>query len=99
MIRGTTPTHIFKLPFATDVLEEIMILYVQNGEEILQKNIADVTLGTDTISLTLTQEETFLFDHKKNVQIQLRVKTTAGNVLASSIMVVRVEECLSEEVL
>jgi len=99
MIKGTTPTHIFELPFDTGNLAEVLIVYAQKGEEVLRKVTEDVTFDGCKISLKLTQEETFLFDERKSVQIQVRALTNDGDALASQISVVRVEQCLCEEVI
>lgn len=99
MIQGTTPTHVFQLPFSTDLIEEIQVTYVQGEEEILQKTTDDIIKEGDTIRYSLTQEETFLFDHRKIVKIQIRVLLTDGTVMASAIFTARVDKCLDDEVL
>ena len=99
MRKGTTPTHIFKLPFNTDTLKSVMVIYAQNNVEVFKKETADCVLEGDTVSVTLTQEETFKFNHDENVQIQMRVLTAGGNALASNIQKVAVRQCLNCEVL
>lgn len=96
---GTTPTHYFTLPFSTDLVDEVQIVYCQDGEEILQKNRTECTLEENTVSVTLTQADTFEFKADVNVEIQIRVSTTRGTVLASEIMQVSCQRCLSDEVL
>ena len=51
------------------------------------------------ISLTLTQDETLLFENGISVDIQIRVLMHDGNVLASKIRRVACERCLCEEVM
>ena len=29
MIRGTTPTHIFKIPFAANLIQKVRVIYAQ----------------------------------------------------------------------
>ena len=99
MIRGTTPTHIFRLPFETSALKEVRIIYSQNDEQILVKKTADCELNDNTISVTLTQEDTFKFDCTKCVQIQVRILTLEGQALASSIKHIKVDKCLDREVM
>ena len=41
MIRGTTPTHIFNIPFDTSLVDEVKITYAQEDEIILIKGTAD----------------------------------------------------------
>lgn len=99
MIRGTTPTHIFTLPFDTDTVADLRVSYAQNCGEILVKNLDDVTLSGNTISVTLTQEDTLKFDHNKRAMAQIKVKTHAGDVMSSDVITVVVERSLNDEVL
>lgn len=99
MIRGTTPTHTFTLPCDASMVKEVMVIYGQDDTEVFHKDTEDCKLEGDTVSVTLTQEDTFLFDHKKRVQIQLRVLTDGGDALASDVKITSIKKCLNEEVL
>lgn len=99
MIRGTTPTHYFTLPFDTDKVKEIKIIYAQEEQIVLEKTIDDCTLEGNTASVKLTQEDTLLFDCHKFVQIQVRVLTKNDEAMASEIENVKVGKCLDNEVL
>lgn len=99
MICGTTPTHIFKIPFDTSQLKEIRISYAQDDEVIVEKNTSDCILEGDKITVTLSQEDTLKFSHRKAVELQLKVLTVDGCVLANNVIRVRVEEILNKEVL
>lgn len=99
MIRGTTPTHIFRLPFSVLAIQDVRVIYAQRDEQILVKETADCTLEGNRISVTLTQEDTFKFDHSKCVQIQVRVSTAGGQALASQIKLIDVDKCLDDEVI
>lgn len=99
MIRGTTPTHKFILPFKAELLTSVRVVYKQGQKEVLRKETTDFVMEGNTLALTLTQEETLLFDCHLSVKLQLRVKTRAGQVLATKPQVVSVEECLDGEVL
>lgn len=99
MIRGTTPTHIFQIPFNADTLKEVRISYAQCDEVIVEKRTEDCTFDADTITVKLTQDETLKFSHGKTADIQLRVKLLDGNVLATRTMRVDVGEILNDEVL
>lgn len=99
MIRGSTPTHIFTLPFGAETVKTIEITYAQNEKVKLQKANADCVLEGNTVSIKLTQEDTFKFDEKPLVEIQIRVLTLGGDVIASDIMYTTVKRCLSDEVL
>ena len=96
---GTTPTHKFRLTFDTSFLSAARVVYMQKKAEVLRKDTDAFTFEGNTLSVTLSQEETFLFDHTAPVVMQLRVKDSSGRVLKSEPMVKTVRECLDREVL
>lgn len=99
MIKGTTPTHIFTLPFGAETIKTIQIIYAQNGVEKLTKSNADCALEGNSVSVKLTQEDTFAFADDACVEVQVRVLTMGNDALASRVMRVHCHECLSDEVL
>lgn len=99
MKKGSTPTHTFTLPPGTaEKASVIEITYTQNEQVILQKREQDCIIKGDTVAVTLSQEETFLFMDDVIVKIQIRIKVD-GKVLPSDIMRVSCKECLSSEVI
>lgn len=96
---GTTPTHYFALPFDVSLIRSIEITYGQNGKVVLQKDERDCTMEGNTVSVELSQLDTFEFKGGVNVQIQLRVLDINGTVSASEIMSVSCQKCLSDGVL
>ena len=96
---GTTPTHVFTLPFEKDLLDDLRINYIQNKEKVLTKKKQDVEISGNDINLTLTQEETLLFKEGINVFVQVKIKTTEGLVLNSDIIEIRVDKSLDKEVI
>ena len=99
MLRGTTPTNTFTLPFETSSIQEVTVVYAQSDKVVFEKKTADCTMKDNVISVKLTQEETLMLDHAVNVQIQLWIKTTGNDVLGSEIIVVDVDKCLKDEVM
>jgi hypothetical protein len=100
MIRGTTPTHVFEIPLDASLVADLRVSYAQGGDALITKKLADVKLEGNTITVRLTEEETLLFDHSKSIAfVQVKVKTTGGDVLSSRIMNFNVFEALNEEVL
>ena len=99
MRRGTTPTHVFTLPFPTNAVSEVLICYYQRDQPVLEKRTADCTFEGNDITLTLTQEETLKFDSKALIQIQLRVLTTEGVALATEIYCTAAGRVLNDEVM
>lgn len=98
MIRGTTPTHTFNLPFDTALIDKIKITYAQNGVVVLTKEKADCKFDGNAATVKLTQEDTLKFDASR-VQIQIRVLTMGGDALASDIVTKTCGEVLEEGVL
>lgn len=96
---GSTPKHEFTLPFDVSLIKEFKVTYKQNGEIILEKYFNDFEVNGNTLSITLTQEETFLFTEGTNVELQARVLTMGGDALASDIRIITAERCLDNEVL
>ena len=99
MIRGTTPTHIFRLQVETAAIKELRITYEQYGRVVVEKTETEVLMESKEIRLKLTQEETLAFRPNVSVQLQLKILTKDNSVLACPIMDIPVEEILSEEVL
>ena len=99
MIRGTTPTHTFALPFDSSVISALRIIYAQGGEVIVTKTLEDVTVDGNDVSVKLTQEDTLSFDSEKAVEIQIRILTPSNDAIASNTIVVSALRCLENEVL
>lgn len=99
MLIGTTPTHIFGLPFKTDIITKIKVTYAQGGSVVLEKGNKECVLEGDTVTVKLTQEDTFLFNCNKNIEVQMRILTMGGDVLASNIRIIGADKCLDSEVL
>jgi hypothetical protein len=99
MIRGTTPTHIFRLPFDSSLLSSARVVYKQGQREVLRKETEAFDMEENILRVTLSQEDTLRFDCKLSVKLQLRVKTKTGQVLAMKPRIVTVDECLDGEVL
>lgn len=96
---GTTPTHTWTLPFDASLVAEARAIYKQSGEEILRKETEHFAMDGQKLSVTLSQEETFRFDCRTPVKIQLRVRTTSGTVLKTVPLTKTPTECLDREVI
>lgn len=102
MMRGTTPTHTFEIPIEEDVVDYVRVVYFQSDKRIIakdSKNDSSCTVSGNTVTVRLSQEETFLFTAGKSVQIQLRVLTKTGDCLGGEVTEVSVERCLDNEVM
>ena len=105
MIRGTTPTLEFKLPFLASSIKsaQILISYVDNYKEVvIEKTLDECALGEMSISTELTQEETLAFPAPVTAEVQLRVVVTQDGkdtTLATDIYKVKVKKLLKDGVL
>lgn len=99
MIRGTTPTHTFELPFQVRNIDKLRLTYSQNGNIVFEKNEKQVTMAGAVIEYTLTQAESLSLSTKYPVEIQIKVKNISGSVVATKIMHFNATAVLNEEVL
>lgn len=101
MTRGTTPTHSFTVEGDVDLaaVRKLRITYRQMGRTLLEKTETDVEIRGQTISCTLTQEETLAFRAGAAVSLQIKALLDSGAVLATPVMMLSVDRILSEEVL
>ena len=111
MIRATTPKQIFTFEQDPSEFTKILITYVQNDKIILEKEKDDLTIEpvynpSEKIVgyaawFRMTQEEAnmFLSGPGKQATVQVRVKTSMGEVLASEKKTFSVQDVLNDEVL
>ena len=99
MILGTTPTHTFELPIDFGQIRTLKITYSQKDEIVLEKYLDDCSLGDGSISVRLTQSDTFLFKERVNIEIQIRIMTVDGQVISTGIKTISADRCLDREVL
>ena len=55
MIRATTPTHIFNLPFETELIKDLIITYTQRKTIIIEKRLDECVLDGKTLGRKLVQ--------------------------------------------
>ena len=93
MRRGTTPT----LTISTDInLTEASNFYLtfkQGDRIIFEKELDDVTITEETVSVWLTQAETLALKDGRMVSFQIRA-TLGDQKVASNIMTAKVDEIL-----
>ncbi len=99
MIRGSTPTHIFRLPFDVSSIKKIWITYKQLGRIVLEKNETEVQMNGNVVQFVLTQEESLRFKEDRDVKFQIKVLTTTGLVPISQVKHLSVEEVLNPEIM
>ena len=85
LIRGTTPTirYTFKTVDPAEITAAYLTLKFSGGQ--IEKDLTAATVGTKYLEWQLTQTETLALKAVKNVEIQLRYKTTGGDAYATPI--------------
>lgn len=96
MRRGTTPTISVTLSGLPELEVTKAVLSIRQGEVLLNK---EVVPEQGNVSVTLSEEETLRFCAGRDVLIQIKIMTEDGNVMASKIINVAVEDILNEEVM
>lgn len=83
LIRGTTPSYIFR-DFGLEVasISAAIFLILQGKNTIIRKTLGEATIGTDSIRWTLTQEESLKLDASKPATI--RCKWRSGTLCGIS---------------
>ena len=96
MRRGTTPTITFETEINCAEFDKLEITFAQKDEIILNKNMSDCSVEGNKITIKLTEEETLLFDSRKN-PVQMQIRAGIGNSrLASEIMYTTAESILKD---
>ena len=99
MVRGTTPTLEFTLPFSTELLAEAYVTLSQNKNVVVDKPLGEMERNGNRLSVKLTQAETLLFDCAYKTEIQVRARTQEGEALASDIITVSTDRVLKDGVI
>lgn len=99
MIRGTTPTLEFIIPFDTSLLNNAHVTLCQNGVVMIDKALHECSCNENKLSVRLTQEETLSLQCDCITEIQIRAKTAGGDVIASNIIREKTERILKDGVI
>lgn len=88
MRRGTTPTLTFTTPYTAELVESGYISFSQRGTDVLDIPLSNqaVTIADNSISVTLTQEQTLAFTTADVLKIQIRAILASGKAVASNIV-------------
>jgi hypothetical protein len=99
IVRGTTPTHDFELPYPKELIKDVRVSYVQNKQEIITKTLEECRMVGNILSTDLTQEETFLFFPRWKVDIEIKIQLFDKKVVRSEEAIeLRVVDTINKEV-
>lgn len=96
IIRGTTPTLEFTIPFDTALIDEAFVTLSQNRAVIIDKSLKDCECSENKLSVQLTQDETLSLVSDCITEIQVRVKLKDGAAMASNIITVDTNRILKD---
>ena len=88
-----------KTPVAPSHYSAILVTFQQGGVNLVEKSLSDLTVSGDNVVVKLTQEETALFEAKKNMYMQIRCYAAEYDAPGSKVWAIPVEAALNDEVL
>ena len=98
MYRGTTPLNIFTVDADLTTAEVIYITYKQGCKVVIEKDIDEIEVVADKLTVRLSQEDTLKFDYRE-VEIQIRARYPDKTAIASNIIKTTVEHILKDGVI
>jgi hypothetical protein len=96
--RGTTPGIELDVPYDTRLISKVYCTFTQEGQLVLELDVADVMLGEGKIWLPLQQADTLALG-PGFCTMQVRVLFSDGSATASDPQVYRVVDALKEGVI
>lgn len=97
-IIGTTPTVKVKVAELDFFLISKAEIDIKQKDYLIVKE-ADIDLENGYLSTKLTQEETLGFDVAGQAELQIKIKTFDGNVIASKAVILPLSKILNTEVM
>ncbi len=97
MVKGTTPTIIFRLPVARDSITFAEAFILQSGNDMICIEEERMTFDDTTVSFKLEDWETMSFVPGINAEVQLTVATSDGSILVSDIKKIPVRKKYPED--
>lgn len=93
--RGSTPINVFKVNIDLTGAT-VFVTYAQGGEVIIEKTGTDLMITENTISTTLTQEDTLKLDDSMLVEMQIRYVRENGVADGSNVITASVGKILKD---
>ena len=97
--RACSYKAVFKTPLAPSNYSKILVTVQQDGNNLISKNQSALTIGTDSVTLKLTQAETSLFEAGKRAFVQIRCYASAYDAPGSKAWPVEVWPALDDQIL
>lgn len=99
IVRGTTATHEFSVPYNADEIKTLHIAYGQNNKIILSRDKSSAQVSDRNITVSLSQQDTLGFMPEKNIKVEIKLLLNDGQVLsnAEAPVYIRVIDSMIEE--
>ena len=98
MRRGSTPTFTVNMPAHSSCFSDVTVVFVQNGNVILTIGNEDLSFDGYSLTFTLSEEQSFMFEAGHIAELQLRAQTTLGQVLVSDIKQIAIMKKYPEDI-
>ena len=86
-------------PEAPTTYSAVLVTFQQNGNNLINKTLSDLTIDGDVFVVNLTQEETAIFDDGKQAWLQIRCYASAYNAPGSAAWPIDVLPALNDQIL
>ena len=97
--RACSYKAVFKTPLAPSNYSKILVTVQQDGNNLISKNQSALTIGTDSVTMNLTQAETSLFEAGKRAFVQIRCYASAYDAPGSKAWPVEVWPAMDDQIL
>lgn len=83
IIRGTTPTEEFELPCSANEIKDLRIIFGQSKKGLFTKYRNECELKNNKVLVSLSQDETYLFNPNKKLYVEIRVQTYDNKIIST----------------
>ena len=97
--RACSYKAVFKTPLAPSNYSKILVTVQQDVNNLISKNQSALTIGTDSVTMNLTQAETSLFEAGKRAFVQIRCYASAYDAPGSKAWPVEVWPAMDDQIL
>ncbi len=95
--QGTTPTLTWDIPYDVAALAAANVTIQQYGRTLIERSLKDCHCEGKQISVTLTQEETLMLDHRCPAKIQAAVRSVSDTTARTRVDALEIVEALKKE--
>lgn len=97
--RACSYKAIFKTPRAPSNYSRILVTVQQDGENLISKDESELTIGTETVTMNLSQDDTYPLEAGKRTYIQIRCYAAQYDAPGSKAWPVEVWPALDDQIL